>query len=133
MIMHLRRNDDWAPQAYGLQIRKNGKPIWTKHLTEDVEVMYVLPDRLDVDALVTIDSLTTDAVDRTPSDFAGGNRKCLGFPLGIRDQSGGFPILRTGDVASYPTPNNENQKFPDGLSSLQRKQRWPCVLRTTAN
>jgi S1-C subfamily serine protease len=86
---------------YNLPIRASGRPLYTKHPTADVAVMYVnLPDNVPINLLAT-EFLADDArlsdIELHPGDEA----FCLGFPLAA-STPGGFPILRTGRIASYP-------------------------------
>jgi S1-C subfamily serine protease len=38
--------------------------------------------------------------------------RCLGFPLGIESNEAGFPVLRSGKIASYPlTPTEKTKSF----------------------
>jgi hypothetical protein len=55
------------------------------------------------------------ADDKMLSDFdihPGDEIKCLGFPLGVASNTAGFPILRSGMIASYPlTPTATMKTF----------------------
>lgn len=98
-----RRNGDGTYTAfpYQFQIRKNGQPLYLRHPTADVAVMYGdIPDEvpmtgLSPETLVTDKSL--DDLEFHPGDEA----HILGFPAAVGTE-GGFPILRVGRVASYP-------------------------------
>jgi hypothetical protein len=103
-ILHMRIKTNergWTPQLVSLAIRSNSQPLWKKHPEADVAVMYVrLPPN-------SIPLLTTEllATDEALSEFEihpGDELECLGYPLGMEANSGGFPILRSGKVASYP-------------------------------
>ena len=93
-----------------LQIRKAGTPLWTRHPTADVAVlMAALPaDFIQNHQWVTAGFLAGDdefsRVDIRPGD----ELMCLGYPFGIEANSAGFPILRSGRVASYPVAPSTN-------------------------
>ena len=87
--------------GYNLLIRNAGQSLYVKHATEDVAAMYIgMPDNVPLSILRT-DYLADDArltdIELHPGDEA----FCLGFPLAT-SMPGGFPILRTGRIASYP-------------------------------
>ncbi len=81
-------------------IRSNGKPLWVKHPTADIAAMHVVvPPGVDI-GLVSTAVLATDEnlikYEVKPSD----QLFVLGFPHA--QGLGGFPVLRTGAIASFP-------------------------------
>ncbi len=116
-ILHLRRKVDastnlWTQVPFPLQIRANGQPIWKKNLDADVAVMYIAvptdtPIRAITPAMLVDDKMLSD-FDIHPGDEV----KCLGFPLGVASNTAGFPVLRSGMIASYPLiPTAETKTF----------------------
>lgn len=104
-ILHLRRKvdaDNWAGLPVVMQIRADGRPLWTKHPGADVAVMYIrIPNGVSIPLLPT--DLLAD--DKMLSDFEihpGDELQCLGYPLGLAANNAGFAILRSGKIASYP-------------------------------
>jgi S1-C subfamily serine protease len=103
--LSLRRKiteSNWIRVPTLLRIRQDGRPLWTKHPNADVAVMYI-----QVPPGVVFPLLSTDflADDKTLSDFEihpGDSLNVLGFPLGMESNEVGFPILRSGRIASYP-------------------------------
>jgi hypothetical protein len=102
--LQLRRkgaDGTYATFGYQFPIRKDGRPLYVKHPAADVAAMYGdIPDdvpmtSLSPDALVTDQSL--EEIEFHPGDEA----YILGFPAAVSTE-GGFPILRTGRIASYP-------------------------------
>jgi trypsin-like peptidase len=86
---------------FDIPIRSAGLPLYTRHPTEDVAAMYAdLPDTVPMSGLppafLATDQMLTD-IEVHPGDEA----FVLGFPLGV-GTPGGFPVLRTGRIASYP-------------------------------
>ena len=105
MTLHLRRKlgeNNWVRAPITIPIRANGQPLWTKHPDADVAVMYI-----SLPTAISLPILTTDflADDKAFSQFEihpGDELECLGFPFGFAANDAGFPILRSGKIASYP-------------------------------
>jgi hypothetical protein len=98
---------DWSPE-YGwryapvnVRIRNaDGAPLWTKHPTQDVSTLE-LPASVSSTA-VPISELPGEQALKTLRVQPGDEMMVLGFPRGIASTEAGFPILRSGKVASYP-------------------------------
>ncbi len=83
-------------------IRKDGKPLWSKHPTEDIAVLLVTPPKnADLPNLST-NLLATDALLQKHKVQPGDLVSILGFPHRVESNTGGFPILRHGSIATYP-------------------------------
>ncbi len=98
-----RPNSDGSYTAYNynVPIRTNGQPLYVKHKDADVAAMYVdLPNNVPITGLVP-DSLADDQRLKYIEVHPGDEVFCLGFPLAANGP-GGFPILRSGHIASYP-------------------------------
>lgn len=87
-----------------LQIRKEGKPLWTRHPEADVAVIEVsLPPEVEV-ARLPLDILANDELlkkyEVQPGDFL----RCIGYPHAnqFEANAAGFPVVRLGCIASYP-------------------------------
>lgn len=100
---------------YSMKIRKEGRPLWTHHSdsTVDVAAMYVtLPQKAYMPTLLPTFFLATDSV---LSDFEihpGDELICLGYPFGFEANEAGYPILRSGRIASYPLfPTKKYKSF----------------------
>lgn len=114
-ILNLRRrnNDgDWERLPLQLQIRSDGHPLWLKHPTQDIAVMYIaLPNEVSI-PLASTDLLADDATLERYEIHPGDSLHCLGFPFGQESNAAGFPILRSGMIASYPlTPTAKTRTF----------------------
>jgi hypothetical protein len=102
-LMARRRNVDGTYTAfpYEFHIRDNQKPRYLEHPTADIAAMYIdLPIEVPITALppqFLADDRLIEEIDLHPGDEV----FCLGFPLAAT-APGGFPILRTGHIASYP-------------------------------
>lgn len=104
-ILHLRRKvntDNWVRFPFPIPIRANGQPLWKKHPNADVAVMYVgLPRDVLIEQFST-DMLADDEMMEKYEIHPGDELKCLGYPFGLESDNAGFPVLRSGKIASYP-------------------------------
>lgn len=115
--LHLRRRVDeatnaWVQVPYTLQIRKNGQPLWKRHPEADVAAMYLyVPNEAPVTPITPL----MFADDKMLSEYGvnpGDEVRCLGYPLGLASNEAGFPVLRSGKIASYPlTPTDKTKSF----------------------
>lgn len=109
-----KKNEDYRKVPYTFEIRREGKPLWIRHADEtvDVAVMYVLLPR-DIDiVLLPTRMLANDEVLEKFEIHPGDELMCLGYPLGAEATEAGFPILRSGKIASYPlTPTKQTKTF----------------------
>ena len=113
LILRQRANTgEWKPRPTPLQIRSEGQPLWTKHPDADVAVMYIgrPPDTtvaaLPMKLLATDEDLAKDEI--RPGD----ELHCLGYPFGLESNPAGFPVLRSGKMASYPLlPTKDTKEF----------------------
>lgn len=105
IFLNLRRKlgeNNWVKAPVPLHIRTGGRPLWTKHPDADVAVMYIeLPGEVALPLLST-DLLADDAMLSRFEIHTGDELECLGYPFGFTSNDAGFPILRSGKIASYP-------------------------------
>lgn len=82
----------------------NGVPLWVRHPEVDIAVMKIgIPnDAMSAVPLLSTVSLADDAEFELRDIHPGDELMCLGFPLGLESNDAGFPILRSGRIASYP-------------------------------
>lgn len=93
-----------------IPIRKDGQPLWTKHPDADVAVMYVtLPQGIDI-LLASTNLLATNDILKRFELNPGKDVCALGYPFGKESNDSGFPILRSGKIASYPLVPVEDTK-----------------------
>jgi hypothetical protein len=98
-----RKNPDGTYATFGFEfpIRKDGNPLYVRHPTADVAAMFCdIPDEVPMTGLPP-ESLVTDKSLAEIEFHPGDEAYILGFPAMISTE-GGFPILRTGRIASYP-------------------------------
>lgn len=105
-------NNQYVKFPYKFKIREKKKPIWIKHPEVDVAAMYVsLPKEISISLLPTY-FLADDSLLTEHEIHPGDELLCLGFPHGAEANDAGFPILRSGKIASYPiTPTREVKSF----------------------
>lgn len=91
----------YAPEA--LRIRdKAGHELWTHHPSRDVAAMVVTAPPEFAKAAIPENYLASDDTFTRNDVEAGDEMMALGFPQGLSANQAGFPILRSGRVASYP-------------------------------
>jgi S1-C subfamily serine protease len=103
--LNLRTQDPdgtWRRVPKQIPLRTADGPRWAAHPSGDVVAMYVdIPHGVAIPLLPTTllaDDQTVARLEIHPGDEA----SCLGFPLGAQSNDAGFPVLRSGKVASYP-------------------------------
>jgi len=82
----------------------SNKPLWVRHPDNEIDVaaMNIAIPRKAEFSLISTKLLGND-IDLEKFEIHPGDELfCLGYPLGIQSQLGGFPILRSGKIASYP-------------------------------
>ncbi len=116
-ILHLRQTNEFGiftNFSYTVRIRENGKPLWISHPEADVAAM-VIPLPTEIIAShrwIPANLLAGDERFKTDDIRPGDELMCLGYPLGLESGIGGFPILRSGRVASYPVwPSSQAKTF----------------------
>lgn len=110
-------------------IRKDGKPRWIKHPAQDVAALVVVPpDRADLPNLPT-DLLATDEQLKQYRFHPGDIVAYLGYPHRIEANEAGFPILRSGTVASFPLiPTSVNKTFLLSTNTFEGDSGGPVYL-----
>ncbi len=99
----------YSQKLWNVRLRDKDKPLYVKHKDADVVALYVdMPDDLNVQIL-PINLLADDELLKKFEIHPGDELLCLGFPLFVSNDSG-FPILRSGKIASYPIVPTEVNK-----------------------
>jgi hypothetical protein len=117
VILVLRKRDEagqWQAVPTEIVIRKDNKPLWYQHPTEDVAVLAIqLPEGIDGHSLPLKVLATKGEWDaRTPEP--GSLTRSVGFPHGsiFKPSASGFPVTRIGCIAEYPlTPIEQHNRF----------------------
>ena len=105
-------NNLYEKIPWEISIRKEGKNLWINHPEVDVSAMYVaLPKDIDI-ALLPISILADDETFDKFEIHPGDELLCLGYPFSAEANKAGFPILRSGKIASFPiVPAKETKSF----------------------
>ena len=112
MLRENRDDGGYTEKPWNITIRDRGeKNLYVKLSDVDVAALYVnMPDTLNI-AIVPASLLGTDDVFIKYEIHPGDELRCLGYPLGVSSPAG-FPILRSGAIASYPiVPTDINKAF----------------------
>lgn len=112
-----------------LVIRKEGKPIWAKHPSEDIAAMAVVPPaNADLPSLST-ELLAADDDLRKHGVHPGVRLACLGFPHREEGSNAGFPLLRDGPIASFPLlPTAKTKTFLLSVNVFEGDSGGPVYL-----
>ncbi len=97
---------------FALKIRREKKPLWTRHPTQDVAVLPVeLPPEAHV-SRVSLALLATDDMLRANEVHPGDLLRCPGFPHAAQFEpnAAGFPLIRLGCLASFPIVPTQSTK-----------------------
>jgi len=112
LFLRKKTKNSFKKISHSIPIRKHNKDIWVKHPEVDVSAMYVaLPKDIDL-ALLSINMLGNDDVFDKFEIHPGDELLCLGYPFSAEANPAGFPILRSGKIASFPIiPAKETKYF----------------------
>ena len=92
----------WRYDPHTLKIRDGDHALWVKHPTRDVAAIEVEAPPEFAKAAIPLAWLAQDDTFNKYSLGPGDEMMALGFPRGLSANAAGFPILRSGRVASYP-------------------------------
>lgn len=93
----------WSYSPQQVKIRDNdGHELWTHHPSRDVAAITIKAPAEFAKAALPERYLAADDTFDTYKVNAGDEMMALGFPRGLSANAAGFPILRSGRVASYP-------------------------------
>lgn len=92
----------WRYDPEPLTIRADGKALWTKHPDRDVAAIVIQAPPEFARAAIPLAWLGGDETFAKYALGPGDEMMALGFPRGLAANQAGFPILRSGRVASWP-------------------------------
>lgn len=92
----------WRYDPEPLTIRADGKALWTKHPDRDVAAIVIKAPPEFARAAIPLAWLGGDEAFTKYALGPGDEMMALGFPRGLAANQAGFPILRSGRVASWP-------------------------------
>ncbi|MDD3045227.1 MAG: serine protease [Candidatus Delongbacteria bacterium] len=130
-VLYLRekRGDVFYKRTHRIQIRNNGKNLYYSHPTEDVAVINIpYPADIKTDMLFT-DVFATDKLIEAAAINPGDEVFTYGYPLGFEYNNAGFPLLRSGRIASYPIiPSDVYKTFFLDIEIFQGNSGGPVVF-----
>jgi len=91
----------YSPQTVKIRDPAGGE-LWTHHPTRDVAAITLTAPAEFAKAAIPLNWLATDDTFPKYGVGAGDEMMALGFPRGLAANQAGFPILRSGRVASFP-------------------------------
>jgi S1-C subfamily serine protease len=94
------KDGGWRYDPQPIAIRAAGAPLWTKNPTSDVAVMVVKAPPEFANAAIPMAWLADGAGFAQAGLGPGDEMMVLGYPQGLSANSAGFPILRSGRIAS---------------------------------
>jgi hypothetical protein len=93
----------WSYSPQPLRIRDtSGHELWTHHPSRDVAAIVITAPTEFAKAAIPEQYLASDDTFTKYQVEAGDEMMALGFPRGLAANQAGFPILRSGRIASYP-------------------------------
>lgn len=102
----------WKRIEVPVKIKNNNKELWKKHPEVDVAAMFIYLPKNVVNGMLTTQDLMDDSKLIEYEISPGLELQCLGYPFGAEANAYGFPILRSGRIASYPlTPTKDTKTF----------------------
>jgi len=112
LVLRVKNGNTFRKMNWEIPIRRYGTNLWTQHPTADVAAMRIpLPVNADVAGISTA-LLATDEFLTNMLIHPGDELRVLGYPYGFESNEAGFPILRSGRIASYPlTPASQVKTF----------------------
>jgi hypothetical protein len=103
LVLREKRSDDqFIRKEVPLKIREKDAPLWVKHPEEDVAAMKVqLPKDVSYAALPA-DQILGEADIKSGKLHTGDEVWTCCFPAKLEPNGSGFPVLRRGNVSSFP-------------------------------
>lgn len=112
VLRQLVGSNTWQRIEIPIRIRAGSTPLWKKHPEVDVAGIFVRLPTNTVRNILTTGLLVDDQTLTKYGFHPGTELMCLGYPFGAEANAYGFPILRSGRIASYPiTPSRQTKTF----------------------
>ncbi len=103
----------WKYEPQSVKIRNGKSPLWVAEAGRDVAAIEVVADAKTEKMAIPEGWLADDAAFAADDIGPGEEMMTLGYPWGMASNGAGFPILRSGKVASYPIA--PSRQFPTFL------------------
>lgn len=136
-ILVLRTIVDREKQEYKrveipIDIRRGGSPLWSKHPDVDLAAMFIALPEGAAPSVIPSSLLITDEQIKEFELSPGTELFCLGYPFGAEATPVGFPILRSGKIASYPIlPTATTKSFLFDFTVFRGNSGGPVYLYET--
>ena len=112
LLRQKQEDGSWKRIEIPIQIRNKDGDLWKKHPAVDVAAMFVRLPKNVITNLISTNDLIDDNKLQEWEIHPGVELSCLGYPFGAEANQEGFPILRSGRIASYPlTPTAKTKTF----------------------
>jgi S1-C subfamily serine protease len=125
------QNEDrsWRYVPQPVTIRLDGQALYTRHPSFDIAVMKVEAPPEFARSAIPLSWLADERSFEEWGVGPGDEMMTVGYPVGYSANEAGFPILRTGRVASYPmSPISEFPTFLVDLSVLGGNSGGPVFM-----
>jgi hypothetical protein len=124
----------WRYDPAPLKIRDGDKELWTHHPGRDVAAISIDAPAEFTKAAIPESWLATDDTFTKYSLGPGDEMLALGFPEGLSANPAGFPILRSGRVASFPLgPSTAFPTFLLDFAVFPGNSGGPVYVRDTTH
>lgn len=130
LVSRTEKDGEYFRKDVKLAVRDGKKPLWVKHLKQDVAVMELeLPEDSGVQAL-PVSVLATDDLAQSSGYTVGSGVVVLGFPTRFEVNGAGFPVARRGGVASFPViPMAKNPTVIVDFTTFEGDSGGPVFMR----
>jgi S1-C subfamily serine protease len=126
------KDGQWSYEPQKITIRAGVKTLWTSDPGHDVSAIVVSAPEEFAKAAIPIAWLGQGENLEQHSVGPGDEMMALGFPEGLAANAAGFPILRSGRVASYPlTPSKAFPTFLLDFSVYPGNSGGPVFVKQT--
>lgn len=126
----IKKAGNWVYAPTSLAIRSAEGPLWTKHPSQDIAVISLKGiAQTSLDTAISIDLIATEETFSTNKIKIGDEMQTLGYPHGLSANVQGFPILRSGKVASYPVgPSSQYPTFLLDITAVPGNSGGPVFI-----
>jgi hypothetical protein len=122
----------WRYRPTPVAIRKDGAELWTHSTERDVAAIVVQAPEEFAKAAIPLAWLADGEAFSRYQIGPGDEMMALGYPWGMSANGAGFPILRSGKVASYPVaPSKEFPTFMLDFTVFPGNSGGPVFLTST--
>lgn len=105
-------NDTFSRKDYPLKVKRNKRPTWYKHPTEDIAVLQLPADPAQTFPSLPLSCLAEEKQLKQLDLHICSEVFIFGYPTRFEGNPAGFPIGRHGAIASHPfTPVSANKYF----------------------